>query len=201
MKLNKEIILVDIDETSARTIEDWVYPIVNERYWTNFKHNTTHDYRDVFWNLINENWKLINTQRKIEIFNQSILQDRWKNEIRTVEWSVKKILELQDWYNTGMLTARHNILTEYTTQWVKNHYNWTISKVLFSNCFHWGKTKKSDICKEEWAKIMIEDDMDYAIEIAKEGILVFLLKRPWNEKRKEKHRNIKRIDSWDEINL
>lgn len=43
---------------------------------------------------------------------------------------------------------------------------------------------------------MVEDDMDYAVELAREGIRVFLLKKPWNEYRKEKHGNILRIDSW-----
>ena len=48
---------------------------------------------------------------------------------------------------------------------------------------------------------MIEDDIDYALELAKERILTFLLRKPWNEHRKEKHRNIKRIDSWDELKI
>lgn len=46
---------------------------------------------------------------------------------------------------------------------------------------------------------MVEDDMDYAIELAQVGILVFLLRRPWNEHRKETHRNIRRVESWSEV--
>lgn len=201
MGLNREIILVDIDETSARTIEDWVYPIVNWKYWTQFTHNTTYDYRDVFWNVIFEDWKPITLQRKIEIFNWAILQDRWKNLIKPITWSVEKILELSGSYNIGMLTARHSMLMDYTPEWVKHHYNWSVCKVLFSNCYHGWNRRKPDICREEWAKIMIEDDMDYALELAKAWILVFLLKKPWNEDRKEKHKNIKRIDTWDELRI
>lgn len=33
---NRNKILVDIDETSARTIEDGVYPVVNAAYGTDF---------------------------------------------------------------------------------------------------------------------------------------------------------------------
>jgi hypothetical protein len=201
MSLNKETIFIDIDETSARTIEDWVYPVVNEQFWTNFTHDTTHNYRDVFSDIIHENWKPINIQKKIEIFYSAILQDKWKNLIRPIVWSVKKILELSEWYNIWMLTARHNALKDYTPEWVTHYYNWSVSKVLFSNCYHGWKIGKSEICKEEWVKIMIEDDMDYALESAKEWILVFLLKKPWNENRSEKHRNIKRIDSWNELKL
>lgn len=66
MKLNREMIFVDIDETSARTIEDWVYPIVNSTYWTDFMHDTTRDYRDVFGNGILENWEPLPLQKKLK---------------------------------------------------------------------------------------------------------------------------------------
>ncbi|USN59100.1 MAG: hypothetical protein H6767_03295 [Candidatus Peribacteria bacterium] len=100
-----------------------------------------------------------------------------------------------------MLTARHPILKEYTPEWIRHHYGDTVSRVLFSNCYHGGKRTKSDICREENAQIMIEDDMDYALEIAREKVLVLLLRKPWNEQRKETHRNIKRVDSWEDIDL
>lgn len=201
MVVHKEGIFVDIDETVAKTIEDGVYPAVNEKYWTHFQYHTTDNYRDVFWNNIREEWKNITLQRKIEIFNWSILEDVWKNLIWTVEWSVEKILQLSEWYNIGMLTARHHALTEYTPQWVADKYHWVVWKILFSNCYHGWKRSKSDICIEQWVKIMIEDDIDYALELAKTWILVFLLRKPWNEQRKEHHRNIKKIDWWDDLVL
>lgn len=201
MNIHEETIFVDIDETAAKTIQDGVYPIVNKKYWTNFQHNTTYDYRDVFWKIIQEKWEIITLQRKIEVFNWAILKDSWKNLIWTIEWSVEKILELSEWYNIWMLTARHNMLAEYTPEWVADKYNWVVWKVLFSNCYHWWKRTKSDICLEEWVRIMVEDDIDYSLELAKKWILVFLLRKPWNENRKEKHINIKKIDSWEDLKL
>ena len=197
----KELILVDVDETTSRTIEDGVFPFVNSEFWTNFTHETTIDYRDVFQNWIIENWVTVSVERKIEIFNSTVLQDRWKNLIRTVEWSVEKILELSEWHEIGMLTARHPIKTDYTREWARHMYNWKISKIIHSGCYHGWKKTKPYICKEEWAIMMIEDDIDYAIAIAKEWILTYLLRRPWNEQRKETHKNIKKIDDWSEVKI
>lgn len=198
---NKEKIFVDIDETSARTIEDWVYPHVNQLHWTDFTHETTLNYRDVFSDIIRINWVPLTLTEKIQLFNWAVLLDRWKNKIRPINWSVEKINELSQWFNIWMLTARHDMLKEYTIEWVKHHYNWNIWKILYSNCYQWGKRTKSSICLEEWVKIMIEDDIDYSLELAEAWIKVYLLAKPWNIHRKEKHRNIVRVEWWDEINL
>ncbi len=199
--MNKETIFIDVDETLARTIEDWVYPIINSTYWTNFSFNTTTGYRDVFWEYIQENNKPISLQKKIEIFKNAIAQDDGKNQIRPVSGSVKKILELSKWYNLEMLTARHPDLIKYTIWWAKDKFNWSINKILSSNCCHWWKITKLDICNTKWVKIMIEDDIDYALELAKWWILVYLLKKPWNEKRDETHKNIKKVDWWEELKI
>lgn len=196
----EDLIFIDIDEVTANTVRDWVYPVVNVKYGTHFSHETTTDYRDVFWNEIIENGIIVDTQRKIQIFNKAILTDKWKNLIQPVQWSVEKILELSNWWaNLWNLTARHPMLTEYTSEWVKHYFKWHIWKILFSNCYHWGKVTKADICKQEWVRIMIEDDMDYSLELAKNWIKVFLLSKPWNIHRKEKNRNIIKVDSWYDI--
>lgn len=146
---NKEKILVDIDETSARTLEDGVYPVVNAAYRTDFRFDDTRDYRDVFADRLYENGEPMPLQRKIEVFNAAIRLDRGKNLIRPVDGSVEKILELSTDFDFGMLTARHPMLMEYAPEWVAHHYGSTVGQVLFSNCFHGGKRRKPDICKEE----------------------------------------------------
>jgi len=100
-----------------------------------------------------------------------------------------------------MLTARHPMLHEYTPKWVWEVFSWVVSQILFSNCYHGWKVTKSDICKQEWVRIMIEDDLDYSLELAKNWIKVFLLSKPWNIYRNETHKNIVKVDSWDEIVL
>ena len=201
MNINKETIFVDIDETTARSIEDSVYPFVNTKFWTNFTFETTRNYRDIFWGILKKDWKVISLPNKIEIFKSAVSQDIWKNLIRPVSWSVEKILELSEWYNIDILTARHPKLLQYTKNWAKSKYNWSINRLFSSNFYHGWKATKWNICKQEWVKIMIEDDMDYAIELAKEWVKVFLLRKPWNEQRKEKHKNIVRVEWWSDIIL
>lgn len=89
MSLSDEKIGIDVDETLARTVEDWVYPIVNAKYWTNFSFETTLNYRDVFWNILKNDWDDLTLQQKIDLFKCSILQDFLKNKIRPVSWSCK----------------------------------------------------------------------------------------------------------------
>lgn len=198
---NKEKIFVDIDETTSRTVEDWVYPYVNKLYWTNFNHETTTNYRDVFGNIISENWKPISREEKIKLFNWAILLDRWKNKIRPVDWSVEELRRLSKRFDISMLTARHPMLSEYSTEWVKHHFNSSVWKVLFSNCYHWWNRTKSSICLEKWVKIIIEDDLDCALELAQVWITVYLLAKPWNIQREEEHPYIIRVNSWADINL
>ena len=198
---SRKIVLVDVDETCAHTLRDWVFPKVNERFGTSFSRDTTINYRDVFWDWIKENWVTIWREKKIKIFNSTVLEDKWHNLIGTVAWSVEKIKTLSDKYDIWMLTARHTMLTEYTHEWARHHYGELAKGVLFSNCYHgWEKTKPL-ICNDLWAEIMIEDDMDYALELATAWVTVFLLKSPWNEYRQETHERIKRVDSWNHINL
>lgn len=201
MGLNREKIFIDVDETLARTIEDWVYPFVNNTYWTNFSFQTTHDYRDIFWDVIQQDWVPISLEKKIEIFKSAVENDIWKNLIRPVSWSVNKILQLSEWFSLGMLTARHPEHIDYTIEWSKLHYNWAFNQLFSSNCYHGWKVTKPNICKQEDVKIIIEDDIDYALELAKEKIKVFLLLKPWNRHRKENHRNIQRVDCWDDIKI
>jgi hypothetical protein len=201
MLQSKEKISIDIDDTSARTIEDWVYPHVNAIHWTDFTHDTTFNYRNVFADIITKKWVPITLEEKIQLFNWAILLDQWKNKIRPIDWSVEKIKELSQWFDISMLTARHPMLIEYTPEWVQHHFNSSVKNVLFSNCYHGGKKTKSSICIEEWVKIMIEDDIDYSLELAEVWIKVYLLNKPWNIHRKEKHRNIVRVDWWEDIKI
>ncbi len=47
-------------------------------------------------------------------------------------------------------------------------------------------------------KIMIEDNPEYALDCAKNGIKTFLLDKPWN-KNYSQHENLIKVKSWEEI--
>jgi len=46
---------------------------------------------------------------------------------------------------------------------------------------------------------MIEDNLDFALELAENGIKSYVLEQPWNRARTEQHEKIKRVINWQEI--
>lgn len=46
---------------------------------------------------------------------------------------------------------------------------------------------------------MIEDNLDYAEEIVRNGVEVILLERPWNKERQDVHPGIIRVKDWDGV--
>ena len=45
---------------------------------------------------------------------------------------------------------------------------------------------------------MVEDNADYALDCAKNGVRTFLLAKPWNQEY-EAHKNITKVKNWEEI--
>ena len=41
--------------------------------------------------------------------------------------------------------------------------------------------------------------MDYALELAENGIKTYILEKPWNRDREEEHENLIRIKEWEEF--
>ena len=58
---------------------------------------------------------------------------------------------------------------------------------------------KSQICIENNIEHMVEDNIDYALDLANNWIKTFLIEKPWNSSREEVHPNMIRVKSWDEI--
>jgi hypothetical protein len=46
---------------------------------------------------------------------------------------------------------------------------------------------------------MIEDNLDFALELAENGIKSYVLEQPWNRTRTEQHEKVKRVANWQEI--
>lgn len=46
---------------------------------------------------------------------------------------------------------------------------------------------------------MIDDNIDFAIELVENGIVTIMLERPWNRHRTEIHSSLIRVKHWEEI--
>jgi len=110
----------------------------------------------------------------------------------------ESILNLANEHEIIFLTSR--IAREGTLESLNNLFpNMRFRLIYSSNSYAKinGKTK-GDLCGEEGINIMIEDNKDYADEIASQGIKVFLLDKPWNQDYKD-HENISKVYHWNEI--
>ena len=92
-------------------------------------------------------------------------------------------------------------------QWLDKHYPNIFDEVHFVTNEaidideNWNdNTKKSIICQNLWVDVMIEDNPDYANDVAVCWVKTFLIKKPWNMWRKL-HSNIIVVDSFYEINI
>lgn len=194
-------IWVDLDETLCYTI----------------RHLLEH-HKLTIWNIILEEKhisdyyiykipgiSLKNQEEAVEIFRKALYNDFEKFEINPIEWAKEKLEEFKNkWLDLEIVTARDgHLFWEYTDFWLKKHFPEIFWKIHHANHF-WKFLKaipKSELCKENWIKIMIEDNMDYALELAQNWIKTFLLEKAWNYKRVENHRNIIKVEWWENIKI
>lgn len=87
-----------------------------------------------------------------------------------------------------------------TMLWIDKYFPNVFTSVHFTS--HISKTlrkNKSVVCKELGVELMIEDSLDFALELADNSIASFLLEKPWNKQRTEMHPLITRVKDWEEI--
>ena len=190
-------IWIDMDEVLSESI-DFIYEQMwFELNWAKLDRNNIKDYKDVF------KWVWIDFNEAIKLYVWAMQKDIWNLKIKPVEWSIQKIIELKEkWYELFVITARNSFFfTQYTIDWIQKYFSDTFKDILFADHFTDKHREKSEICREHWIEFMIEDDLDYAIELAKNGIVTFVLEKPWNDYRNEKHNKVIRVKDWRWINI
>jgi len=194
----QEIIWVDLDEVLADLLNHilkfndfkiWEYKLIFEEIKDYYIHKNQ--------------WIDIDVEYAIEWFRKPMLEDFNKYEISNIKWSKEKLQELKkSWYKLFVVTARiEEIFWEYTELWVDKYYSGIFDKIVYANHFHKNSKDKSELCLENNISYMVEDNYDYAYDLAKNGIKTFLLEKPWNSWQDKYHKNITRVKSWEDINL
>ena len=107
-----------------------------------------------------------------------------------------------------LVTARQHSLREITTAWVNKHFGIDGSKIHMAN--HYDRSAsaprrtKGEICKEINAAVLIDDSLEYALDVASHGIPVVLFdwqgRYGWNKPMNGKSvpENIHRVTDWQE---
>lgn len=101
-----------------------------------------------------------------------------------------------------IVTSKPEYLREITDKWLALHFPGMFESVHFTNHFHPGegvkRVSKAEICDELGIKIFIDDHIENAKNVAKEGREVLLLDSPWN-KNEIIPPYVRRVYSWQEI--
>jgi uncharacterized HAD superfamily protein len=105
----------------------------------------------------------------------------------------------QKGYNLFLVTGRKYSLTQETNLWIEKYFPGIFSGIHFTNTYSGSgiKLKKSQVCKELNAKIIIEDDLMHITDCVSNDIQVMVYNHPWNQR--DLPKNITRVSSWNEI--
>lgn len=193
----QKIIAVDLDEVLSETI-DQVLEVNN--YEINGIKITKEDVNNYY---LYEIERLnLSIEDAVGLFDKLWNSDK-KWEVKPIEWALEKLNELKsEWYKFIIITARRDFLKEYTEERVEKNYPWIFDEIIFTNHYSENAVPKSEICKQKWIEIMIEDNLDYAIDMANIGVKMYLIDKPWNKQyNPEIHKWITKVNGWDEISF
>lgn len=188
-------IAIDLDEVLAGTFE--IALSVHKQKWY-LHHLKFEDLVDHEWRRINNVW--IDKEKRLSIWREFLGSNLVVDQVRPIEWSLIAIDRLfQKWFELHIITARPNNLHKKTYSWLNKYFKNKFNKVHFVTTPENIWTPKFEICKKMWINTIIEDNVDYAMELANNDIKVIILEKPWNKNNTEKHDNIVRVKNWGEI--
>ena len=194
--MSEKIIAVDIDEVLSETMRSML-KIYNKKYPNHqIEWNDITDYN--IWDIE----KFHMTQKQSIMFFARVQFLSWIfHKINPVVWSKEKILELKSkWYKIYAVTARLSLIKISTKLWLRKYFKWCFEWVVFADFFTSRARKKSDICKEIEASIVIEDNLETCIDCANQWLKCYLFDKPRNQCDALPDW-ITRVYSWDEIKL
>ncbi|GMH33366.1 hypothetical protein BSKO_01200 [Bryopsis sp. KO-2023] len=100
----------------------------------------------------------------------------FRNGIPIMPGAQETLMELSTWCDLMVVTSRQHVIEDATTEWICQHFPGVFSSVHFGNHFAYEgvSRKKSAICKEIEADVLIDDNPFYAIDCASNGVDVVL---------------------------
>lgn len=197
--MNK-VVAIDLDEVLAETIDQLLKYYNYSFKWKSITKEDVIDYN--LWKL--DRYGISINDAKRMFFWFLFFSNKW-GKIKPVKFARAWIKKLKEqWYDLYIVTARPSltIFKWRTNIWVNKYFKWIFKWIKYSDYMMRNQKKKSDICKQIGAEIIIEDNLDNAIECAKNWIKAYLIDKPWNHSFDPKiHKWIIKVKSWRDINL
>jgi len=180
---------IDIDEVIAEQLDELIkfYHMKTGKLVEKDKFHTYY-WPDVWKISIEEAIAIDHEFKKSEFFDN----------IKPAEKAVEVIKQLIKNNEIFIITSRPLIFKERTENWLKRHLGDLNFELIHSENLHKNikMSTKAKICKEFGIKIILEDDIRYALDCAESGVKVVLFDKPWNQN--VKHKNIIRVKNWIE---
>lgn len=198
--MTKKVIAIDLDEVLAETIDQLLKYYNYSFKWKSITKEDVIDYN--LWKLDRYGISISDAKR---MFFWFLFFSRKGWRIKPVKFSRAGIKKLKEkWYELYIVTARPSltIFKRRTKHWVNKYFKWVFKWIKYSDYMMRNQKKKSDICKQIGAEIIIEDNLDNAVECAKNWIKAYLIDKPWNQWFDPKiHKGVTKVNSWKEIVL
>lgn len=191
-KLKSVKIGIDLDEVIVDFMSKFI-EFVNERYMKNLRYDDfkCYDFAEVI------GVRREDIVRMVDEFKDS----NYFDEVELIDYAREIIQKLSKSNDLYVITSRHSKHKDKTHNFLERNFKEIFSDVFFTTDYYSGETKmnKSDICDELGVDIFLEDNIDFAEDIAGRGISVILFDKPWNQG--ELSENVKRVKSWKEAFL
>jgi hypothetical protein len=122
-------------------------------------------------------------------------------QAQPVSWAYEKLYERKKaWHKLFVVTARKKSHEEQTRKRVETHFPWIFSDYLFMWQYTENEIPKSQLCKDKWIQLLIDDNIFNIRDMNWIWIPWFLLDKPWNQWVEDSDL-LHRVYSRDEINL
>lgn len=184
-------------------LDDILFPF-NRHFliYRNKKHNTNYKEEDIF-SFYYEDVFNMTTEEVIKELDDFYKTKEYE-KIKPVENSYRVLSEIKKTHDLVIVTARPEYLFEKTKKWLNKNFKNIFSDVIFTNQSSLldQKRNKAEVCVERNIEILIEDNFDYAVDCAKNGIRVLLFNKPWNINKnipEEYAGFIIRINDWNDV--
>ncbi len=197
------IVAVDVDEVLGRFLESLNVYIMEEFPQRTFAVNDYFVYEFArVWNV-----SPAESNRIVHEF----FETRHFADIAPIPGALESLERMKRSLNVrlNVVTSRQHVIKEPTIDWLEEHYGGVFDDVCFGNHFSMSgaSKKKSELCREIGAGVLIDDNLTYAIECAEAGIEVLLFDweggYPWSNQESaanaDAHPLVTRVRSWDEV--
>lgn len=167
-------IWVDCDEVLSETLDELLKRSPLKEKW--IKKSDIKSY-----NLCEVEKIWISQQEAIQIFH-SFFESSDYYLAQPVSWAYEKLYERkQQWHKLFVVTARNKPYEEQTRKRVETHFPWIFTDFLFMNQYSSNEIPKSQLCKQKWIQILIDDNVSNIHDMNSIWMPWFLLDKPWNQ--------------------